>query len=242
MDEFKLYESRLCVKESSSPEAQFAIMTVLNEKDEPVDNVLVMFHSYLLTRQEIAENYKKNGIQTYLLEDKEIGNFVKFFLFSYLEENKKNTDDYCFYTAVFPLENTEEEDVFLRFGISVCYRKETKLHPKAVIDLACDFMEQTEPVEVDVISIQSQYNSSLKFSNTEKQQNLYYFKLNKLSEILRMPFRSKGKVYKNYRSKDCPYVYETDTMLLDFLDEFEGSVAEMEVVVEDVSKIFEKIK
>lgn len=212
------------------------------DMDVEMNNFVKMYTTSFLTKMQISSQY-----YNFITSRKPLITLNEYF------EIIKKDNDFNFLLKeslkdeIFNQEKVKN-DKYVRFSLSVCFPENVHMQPEIAIDMGVDFMEHFDMEDLDIEKIQCSYNRGVDGNNKEKpllQTNTYYFYLNNLGCLLDMPFNSKGKVYKNNRTNEAPYIYETDTMLFDFLDEYHKSpilLYEMEIVVEDVNKIVDAIK
>lgn len=144
-------------------------------------------------------------------------------------------------------DENELKNVYVRMCLCVASPSVLQIPEEVALDMGVDFLENYDMENVDILRLQTLYNEYVdKKANSKSTflEKTYYFYLDNLGSLLDMPFRSKGKVYENNRVGESKYIYETDTALFDYLDEYDKSpilLREMNVVVKDVSKLVEAI-
>lgn len=198
----------------------------------------------LMTMEEYVNVLKEEISNPFERSDKEIENP--------LEQSDKENEVHSEYNEdINEIEEIDDEselrNVYIRMCLCVASPSVLQIPEEVALDMGVDFLENYDMENVDILRLQTLYNEYV-----DKKENLkstffektYYFYLDNLGSLLDMPFRSKGKVYENNKIGESKYIYETDTALFDYLDEYDKSpilLREMNVVVKDVSKLVEVI-
>lgn len=269
---FKIFEDKLNINIEAEPNIDFGHIGLKDQDENYKGEFFVFSYSYMVSKKEVGDRPNDNTLL--LDMDLEMDNFVKVFSSAVLTDMGQSSSFYNFISAKKPLISLEkyikilehdtgfeellkdfkddednEEGFYVRIGLSVCFPDCLSIDNEVAIRMGMDFMDNFDMEDLDIPRIQELYNKRVE-ERQEKQtsslfsSNTYYFYLDNLGSLLDMPFNSKGKVYQNNIINEPKYIYETDTMLFDFLDEFNKNpilLREMNVVVKDVSKLVETI-
>lgn len=249
-EKFKMFKDKLNINNNAEPRISFGCIGLKDQFKNYKGEFLVFVHSFLATKEDMEELEKND--EKALNMDVEMDKFIKVFATSFLENMNILKQPYNFVTTRKPLIPSKEfenerldDNSYVRVSLCVCYPEAFPMPEEIALDMGIHFIENFEMEELDILKIQDSYNKGVENNPLSSiSSKLYYFYLNNLGDLLDMPFNSKGKVYKNNKINEPTYIYETDTMLFDFLDEFDKNpilLREMEVVVDDVSKLVEAI-
>lgn len=259
-EKFKMFKDKLNIDNNTEPEISFGHIGLKDQFENYKGEFLVFSHSFLATKEDMEELEKDD--EKVLNMDVEMDKFIKIFATSFLANMNISPQPYNFVTTRKPLITLKEyfnaygneslfeneildDNSYVRVSLCVCYPEVLPMPEQIALDMGIHFMESFEMEELDILKIQDSYNKGVENNTLSSiSSKLYYFYLNNLGDLLDMPFNSKGKVYKNNKINESPYIYETDTMLFDFLDEFDKNpilLCEMEVVIDDVNRIINAI-
>lgn len=250
---FEIFKDKLGVDLDKMPGAQFCCvdLTFGGETFE----FFVVVYSYLVSKGDAKEERKNKG--DLMPMDIEMNNFVKVFVSSYAHSEGNL---YNFVAKMNPLAKVGDVlgnsnidlaslnirgDSFVRTCLCVSYPVQLEMSEQAALDIGLRFSRTMDMMPIGIEEIQSLYNKTVEDELNQSNEEMYCFYLDNLGDLLEMPFRSKGKVYENNKKNQPPYIYETDTVLFDFLDEYDGSkvrLCEMDVVLEDVGKLIDALR
>lgn len=267
-NKFEIYKDKLNIDFSTDPEISFGHIGLKNQDGEDKGEFLVFTYSYLIRNEKDIDKIKNNE-NIALDMDIEMSNLIKMLTCFHTMSEQTHTIPYNFSITQKPLmtmkeyldvlrkegvediedieDENELENIYVRMCLCVAYPSLLPIPTEVALDMGVDFLENYDMEEIDIFKVQNLYNECVNKKAKEKStllENTYYFYLDNLGSLLDMPFRSKGRVYENYTIGEPKYIYETDTALFDYLDEYDKNpilLREMNVVVKDVSKLVETI-
>lgn len=233
-----MFEDKLHIEDFRKANVGFA-HTPLLFGDENFGEFMVFLSSYIVNKDDAAVNDNINSLEV----DIEFDNFAKVYAFSHLMDVAENDSDvYSVIVHRFPLVNGEKEGEFVRKSIIVSFPNFLGLPPELVLAIGTDIAGSIPLENLDVKEIVKLYNSQVDEDKESKKNKgtICLYKLPNLYTLYSLPFAGMGKVYKVGKE----YVYETNTMLFDFLDECREKVTlcEENIVIDDVSKMYECCK
>ena len=236
MGKFQMFEDKLHIEDFRNAKVGFA-HTTLQFGNDNFGELMVFLSSYIVKKDD--ENVHDN-IDSFKV-DIEFDNFAKVYAFSHLMNvAEKDSDVYSVVVRRFPLVNGENEGEFIRKSIFVSLPNYLELSPELVLSIGEDIVGSIPLEELNVKEIVELYNSQVNEKEKEGEVATYFYNLPNLYCLYSLPFAGVGKVYKIGKE----YVYETNTALFDFLDEYKGGAifCKENTVVDDVSKMYECCK
>lgn len=230
-----MFEDKLHIEDFRKANVGFAHTPLLFD-NENFGEFMVFLSSYIVNKDDTVANDNMNSLEV----DIEFDNFAKVYAFSHLMNVAEDDRDvYSIIVHRFPLENGEKEGEFVRKSIVVSFPNSLGLPPELVLAIGTDIVGNIPLEHLDVKEIVQLYNSQVDEDKESKKSKsaIYIYKLPNLCTLYSLPFAGIGKVYKVGKE----YVYETNTVLFDFLDECKEKVVlcEENIVIDDVSKIYE---
>lgn len=233
MGKFQMFEDKLHIEDFRNAKVEFA-HAPLQFGNDNFGELMVFLSSYIVKKDD--ENVHDN-IGSFTV-DIEFDNFAKVYAFSHLMNvAEKDSDVYSVVVRRFPLVDGEKEGEFIRKSIFVSLPNFLELPPELVLSIGEDIVGSVPLEELNVKEIVELYNSQVNENGEEDEVTTYLYNLPNLYNLYSLPFAGVGKVYKIGKE----YVYETNTVLFDFLDEYKGGaiLCKENTIVDDVGKMYE---
>lgn len=248
MFHFELFQNKLEVDMSCEPEIRFGRAVVCNKENQEAGEILIYACSYLISDEVLKETKKEKTNIGNLSTDFQIDNILKVYSYAYLNQYEDVTgENYLFLVQRSPLFKRESKKGYVRNSICVSFPERLQMESKDAVHIGFQFIEQMPMESIDVKNIVEGYNDYVEMNKEHKGEGAslsdvsnrtsetYCFVLPSLSNLYNLPFHSKGTVYQVYGQ----YVYETDSPLFDFLEEYTDNFSKEHVVIKDVKQLFQ---